>query len=99
MIKFVSKAGIPVPVTLISPKFFTRFFYLVLFFSLLHSYKSSAQVSTYYVWSQSSQTYKSDTSTTSVVPANVFGTIWDDNSYTGYKFPFNFNYKGTNYTA
>ncbi len=99
MIKFVSKAGITVPGTFISNKLIRRVFCLLLFTCLLHSYEARAQVSTYYVWSQSDQTYKSDTSTTSTVPANVFITSWDDNTYTGYKFPFNFNYKGTTYTA
>jgi hypothetical protein len=58
-----------------------------------------AQVSGYYTWSQSDQTYKSDTSTTTTVPASIFSTGWDDVAYTGYQFPFNFTYNGVLYTA
>lgn len=71
----------------------------ILVLSILLCSKLDAQVSTYYTWSQSDQTYKSDTSTTSNVPANIFATGWDDNTHTGYTFPFNFTYNGTLYTA
>ena len=70
----------------------------VLFVSVFIS-PVKAQVATYYTFSQSDQTYKSDTSTTSVVPANIFTTGWDDNTYTTYKFPFNFTYNGVLYTG
>lgn len=71
----------------------------ILLCSLLPGLSLKAQVSTGYIWSQSFQTYKSDTSTTSVTPANIFSTGWDDNTYTTYKFPFNFTYNGTLYTG
>ena len=67
---------------------------------LLHMYpQAQAQVATYYTFSQSLQAYKSDTSTTSTVPASIFSTGWDDNTYTAYKFPFNFTYNGVLYTG
>lgn len=67
---------------------------------LLHVYpQAQAQVATYYTFSQSLQAYKSDTSTTSTVPASIFSTGWDDNTYTAYKFPFNFTYNGVLYTG
>ena len=73
--------------------------FFILFCSLLPGLSLKAQVSTGYIWSQSFQTYKSDTSTTSATPANIFTTGWDDVTYTSYKFPFNFTYNGTLYTG
>lgn len=56
-------------------------------------------VSTYYTWSQSLQTYNAGVSSTSTTPSDIFTTSWDDNSYTGYFFPFNFTYRSVLYTA
>ncbi len=90
--------------TIKSKKIFVKPFKIAAAFSLLSlmlvALSSKAQlVATGYTWSQSLQTYKSDTSTTSVTPANIFSTGWDDNTYTTYKFPFNFTYNGTLYTG
>ncbi|MEO6489860.1 MAG: hypothetical protein ABIO04_07980 [Ferruginibacter sp.] len=73
------------------------FLVAVIFLSL----PSRAQlVSSYYTWSQSSQTFVSGISTTSTTPADIFPQAWDDNSNgTAFTFPFNFNYKGTTYSA
>jgi len=75
-----------------------RFFMLILLGTLCIN-TSMAQVASYYTFSQSNQTYRSDTSTTSTVPANTFVTGWDDATYTSYKFPFNFTYNGVLYTG
>lgn len=84
---------------LVTTTVFRKTCYLLTMMCFLFLAHAKAQVSTYYVFSKSDQTYKSDTSTTSVVPASIFATGWDDNGYTGYKFPFNFTYNGTLYTA
>jgi len=72
---------------------------LLLMVAVLISTVSRAQVATYYTFSQSNQTFRPDTSTTSTVPASIFGTGWDDATYTTYKFPFNFTYNGILYTG
>ena len=76
------------------------FFCLLLINLLLISNGSTAQlVSTYYTWTQSLQSHTPGISTTSTTPASIFTTSWDDNTYTGYVFPFNFTYRGVLYTG
>ena len=66
---------------------------------LISPVKTKAQlVSTGYVWSQSFQTYKAANSALPT-PSDIMPTSWDDETYTGYTFPFNFTYNGTLYTA
>ena len=82
-----------------SANFFKRVtVWACLLMALLFSTDTRAQVSSYYTWSQSFQTYTSGIST-AVAPANIFTTGWDDNTYTTYKFPFNFTYNGVLYTG
>ncbi len=99
MINIVFKSENLFPGRSVSNNFAKKFCCSLVLACLLFSATTRAQVSTYYVFSKSDQAYKSDTSTTSTVPANIFPTIWDDNTYTGYKFPFNFTYNGVLYTG
>ncbi len=78
---------------------FNKITWLLALCYLTCSVRVEGQVSTGYVWSQSFQTYKAANSTTSTTPANIVPTFWDDDTYTGYTFPFNFTYNGVLYTA
>lgn len=70
-------------------------FLLIILFSIC--FAGSGQVSTYYKFSASNQTFKADTSTLTV--PSIFPDSWDDQTYTAYKFPFDFTYNGVIYTA
>ena len=70
---------------------------LFVYFSLFKN-KVDAQVSTYYNFTQSNETYTPGVSTTSTTPADVFITAWDDVT-TIYALPFNFTFNGILYPA
>ncbi|RYZ44594.1 MAG: hypothetical protein EOP49_26775, partial [Sphingobacteriales bacterium] len=71
---------------------------IILSIFLINTY-TSAQVATYYNFSQSSGTYTPGAPTGVSTPASIFSTTWDDVAYTGYTLPFNFNFNGTVYPA
>ncbi|HCF63222.1 MAG TPA: hypothetical protein DEU93_02810, partial [Chitinophagaceae bacterium] len=74
---------------------------LLICFSLLLtglSQSASAQVSAYYIWSQSSSVYTPGVPAGEATPASVFDQTWDDD-VTVYPLPFAFNYNGTTYPA
>lgn len=74
---------------------------LLICFSLLLtglSQSASAQVSAYYIWSQSSSVYTPGVPAGEATPASVFDQTWDDD-VTVYPLPFAFNFNGTTYPA
>lgn len=84
----------PNPSILLLPKVYV----IILLIFLINTY-TTAQVATYYNFSQSSGTYTPGTPTGVSTPAAIFSTAWDDLAYTGYTLPFNFNFNGTVYPA
>ncbi len=72
-------------------------FTFVICISLSNELKAQL-VSSYYTFYQYNEDYSPGISTTSVTPASVFATGWDDNTTT-YPIPFNFTYNGTLYTT
>lgn len=68
-------------------------------FVLLSPGANAQKVSDYYSLTLTTETYTAGFPSGEATPANIFPLNWDDDTYTGYKLPFDFNFNGTVYTA
>ncbi|HRF25830.1 MAG TPA: hypothetical protein PKW54_00725, partial [Ferruginibacter sp.] len=71
---------------------------VIVMLALLMPGRVQAQVSSYYIFSQSNGTYTPLVADFPSTPANIYTTSWDDIAYT-FPIPFTFNFNGTSYPA
>lgn len=71
---------------------------VIVMLALLMPGRIQAQVSSYYIFSQSNGTYTPLVADFPSTPANIYTTSWDDIAYT-FPIPFTFNFNGTSYPA